>query len=126
MMTESQLLFTKTIDIIPLMSQCLIDWYTSDYTQNIINQIGGKTSTDGSTFVFIITEEARLILKKASVENEIELDIFHMEISHNGIKLLQAYDAFKTVIISPLLKLPDDYVKEFVDTQLCFIANIDS
>ena len=127
MMTESQLFFIKTIGIMPLMSRCKIAWYSNIYTQKVVDNIDGVLNEDGSQFTFFLTEENKRILKRASKEDHIELHIFYFEVNQDNIKLFVAYDAFEIGLISPLVKLPDGYVKEFIiDAQVCSITNIDS
>jgi hypothetical protein len=121
-MAESQLFFIKTIDIIPVKSQCIIGWYSNIYTDKVVDKINGILNKDGSQFTFLLTEEGKLILENASKEDNIEEHIFFMEINKDGLKLFEAYDSFEIGIISPIVKLPADYIKEFVDTGMCFIS----
>lgn len=121
-MTENQLFFIKTLDIMPVMSRCEFNWYTDDYTSGIVEKMNNILSIGDCDLIFYLSEENKVILQNASRERSIEYDIYRMEVNHMGVKLFVAYDGFEIGQISPTVIAPEDYIEEFVNKRRCCVV----
>jgi hypothetical protein len=118
-MTEQQAFFIDLINLMPLGSTLFIQ--SPDLETKSILQIMETTQFDYFKKI-VLTSENKNVLFSDIVSNNIQENIQLIEIRDKEELLFEGYDGVKFGTISKKIKLPDDFVYNYIDKDICTIS----